>query len=1024
MKSPSIDNRNSKDIQERIKQLIPYYLPNWNPKEGEPGWALAQLFSEMSEDVIERLNKVPENLFLDFLERLGFKLLPAVPSKAPVVFELVEKKKENVNVKEETRLSSADGIIFETEESFTITPAKLKKIYSTNPKSDLIDEHISGIPSVLFNTNKQKHYFYAGDDYLFNLYKAKGTGLTLYIFPPFHADWEYFLGYDENGKEIWENFKKVEKILTRKPTEKEIEKAKIIKKKFDHTQKIQEKLNLIKEFQELVKALQKKEIRYYKINGSPIQKKEINGVYTYWIRAKLEIQHQNLKTSNIFEIHGISGIDSLFYNDIPLSIDDLIQKKEIQPFGIEPKVGDSFYISSDEAFSKRDGTIDITFEFSSESTFTKEEAKKLQTSKPHISWEYWNGESWKSLNPSFTDSTKTEQPKNEKMPNIEIMKFSCPSDISKIEINGENRYWIRARLTGLSYGKYVVNDNNEVKPDFHPPKIKDIKIKFDINSTPETNFAYNNLEYERISKTIKNLYKTLLDENKTIYLGFDMPFGEGNINIFFSLQNPNWNENKYLKWSYWNGNNWQELPVKDRTQNLKESGIFQFVSPSDIAKKSIFSNDLYWLKLELIESQLQKELFIKKPSKPQTEEQQKESKGCIKVLNILGKLLENKSKEQIKVLGIYPNTVYAVQQQSIKNEILGSSDGSPNQTFKLKHIPVINAQIWVKEKVEPKEENIIFYKEKNYFWVLWEEIEDLDFSCENCRHYSLDKVSGEIKFGNGIKGKIPPLGKDNIKADYKTGGGKKGNLPVGAIKNLVTSIAYIDKVYNVEPASGGSEPEEPNQILERVPKTLRHRKKAVNLFDYENLTKEASTNIAKLKVIPKLNDKGEYQTGWITVVIFPFPSEKKPEVSKGLIKNVENQIKSKAPITTKIQVIPPVYGEIQVDLTVSISDFSKFSEVKNSIEQTLTNFLNPLTGNIDGSGWEFGQIPCYSDFFTIINSVEGIENIKNLKIILKVDKESVFITSDKTTEIKVPPYLLIVPEEINIEIVGAKYVTA
>jgi len=445
LKSPPIDNRNSKDIQERIKQLIPYYLSNWNPKEGEPGWALAQLFSEMQE--------------------------------APVVFKLVEKKKENVNIKKETRLSSAEGIIFETEESFTITPAKLKKIYSTDPKLDLIDEHISGIPSVLFSENKQEHYFYAGDDYLFNLYKAKGTGLTLFMFPPFDAVWEYFLGYDENGNEIWEKFKKVEKVITRKPTEKEIKQAEVIKKKFEHIPKIQERLNLIKEYQKLAKSLEIKEIRYYKIDGSPIHKKEINGVNTYWIRAKLETQHKNLNTSNIFKIYGISGIDSLFYNDIPLSINDLLEGNLIQPFGIEPKVGDSFYISSDEAFSKRNGNITITFEFDSESTFTREKQensnsitpslnKTQSESEPKISWEYWNGESWKSLNPSF------ELNKNDLQ--TEIMKFTCPSDISQTEVNGEEHYWIRA-------------------------------------------------------------------------IGFDMPFGEGNINIFFSLTNPNWNENKYLK---------------------------------------------------------------------------------------------------------------------------------------------------------------------------------------------------------------------------------------------------------------------------------------------------------------------------------------------------------------------------------------------------------------------------------------------------------------------------------------------
>ncbi len=1021
MKSPPIDSRNSKDIQEKIKQIIPYYLPEWNPKESEPGWAISQLFSDMASDVIERLNKVPENLFLDFLEKMGFKLLPSKPSKAPVVFEMVKNRKENINIKKGTKLSSSDGVIFETEEDFTVSSAKLVNIYSVNPELDSINEHINGKESILFKKKPQKHYFYAGDDSLFNLNKTHGKKLTLYMFPPFDAEWEYYIGKDEDGNEIWEKFKKIEKIITKQPTKKELKHVETLKIKFQNAKEEIERLNIIKEYEKIVQNLQTKEIRFYKINTASTAKKEINGINTFWIRARLGKEHGHLNKNNIFEIKGISGIDSLFYNDVPLNIKDLLNGngKEIYPFGIEPKVGDSFYISSNEAFSKRNGKIFIKFCFSSNSTFTEEE----NGNNPHISWEYWNGKSWKSLKVYFPKNEELEElidkrfkcPSGDKTP--EIMKFICPPDISQIEVNGEKNYWIRGRITGLSYGKYEVVDN-KVVPKFNPPKLNKIQIQFDVNLIPEHSYTYNNLEYQKVKDVIKNLYIPLPDRNKTVYLGFDSHLGEGNINIFFSLINPYWNEKKYLKWSYWDGNHWQELPVKDRTENLKESGIFQFVSPKDLNKKSIFSKDLYWLRLEITYLKADEEKEKIKPVKEKIQINET-SNECIKILDILGNLLQKEKKEQIKLFGIYPNTVYAVQQQTIKNEILGSSDGSPNQTFKIKHTPVINAEIWVKEQTEPEEETT-YYQDKDYYWVLWKEIQDLDFSCENCRHYSLDKVSGEVKFGNGIKGKIPPIGKDSIKANYKTGGGEKGNLPEKSIKNLVTSTAYIDKIYNVEPASGGSEPEKTKEILERIPKKLRHRERAVNLYDYEALTKEASTKIAKLKVIPKLNDRGSYQTGWITVVIFPYSKEKKPEVSKGLIKNVENYLKSKSTITVRLQVIPPVYGEVNIDLSVVISDFSKFSEVKNRLKESLTNFLNPVTGNIDGKGWDFGQIPCYSDFFTVINTVEGILDVKRLKVLLKAEEKELPIVSDITADIKIPPYLLTVPGEINIEITGEK----
>ena len=1008
MESPKIDKRSSNEIQEKIKKIIPYYLPQWIPKEGEIGWTIAQLFSEMEEDVLYRLNKVPENLFLDFLEKLGFKLLPAKPSKAPVVFEPIKNKKLNIHVKKGTKVSSKNGVIFETDEDFTVTSSRLNKIFSVNPNTDSIISHYNGKPSVLFQFYPQKHFFYAGDDYIFNLFKSKGKGLTLYMFPPFEADWEYFSGYDENENEIWKPFKKIEKITLRKPTEKELKKAKEILTKLKNINSISEGDQLLNNLKKLENSLIYTEKRYYKIEGEPIQKKEINGVKTFWIRTKLK--NFLIKAKNEFSIYGISGIDTLFYNDIPLSIEDLLKNKEILPFGTEPKVGDTFYLASDEAFSKRNGNIKITFSFSSDSFFSKY-LYKNEYKNTNISWEYWNGKSWKSLNPEITVFNKNK---------VEILQFLSPSDISKTEVNGEKHYWIRARITGLSYGNYEVV-NNQVQPDFYPPKLKNIKIDFNLeNSSPEYSFNYNNLEFEEVKEIIKNPYKPIPDENPSIYLGFDSDFGEGNINLFFSLKNPNWNESKYLIWKHWDGKIWKELSVKDKTQNLRESGIFQFISPKDIQKTIKFGEELYWLKLEIIEKY--------KPKKEEKKLEQSnsiktETNRCIKTLNILENIFEADSKnEKITLYGIYPNTVYASQKETVKNEILGSSDGSPNQSFNLKHKPVIDVEIWVKEQIKPEDKSTKYFQEKNYFWVLWEEIDDLDFSCEKCRQYSVDRVSGEILFGNGINGKIPPKGKDNIKANYTTGGGIKGNLPVKEINRLVSSISYIDKVYNIEKASGGSEPENKNDILERVPKTLRHREKAINSFDFENLVKEASTNIAKLKIIPKLNNKGIYQTGWITVVIFPISEEKEPELSKGLIKNIENYMKQKLPITTKFQVIPPVYGKINVSLTIFIKDFSKFSKVKDSVKQKLEQFLNPITGNINGNGWEFGEIPCFSDFFTVINSVEEIENIENLHIFLKVKNNTFSITSDETSQIKAPPHLLIVPGEIEIEIKGAENV--
>jgi len=68
------------------------------------------------------------------------------------------------------------------------------------------------------------------------------------------------------------------------------------------------------------------------------------------------------------------------------------------------------------------------------------------------------------------------------------------------------------------------------------------------------------------------------------------------------------------------------------------------------------------------------------------------------------------------------------------------SKGLPGQTFKLKKLPMLGMKL--KLSVEDK----------------WVEVHDFGKSGLSDKHYVLDKEKGEIRFGNGRKGLIPPVG--------------------------------------------------------------------------------------------------------------------------------------------------------------------------------------------------------------------------------------------------------------------------
>lgn len=133
---------------------------------------------------------------------------------------------------------------------------------------------------------------------------------------------------------------------------------------------------------------------------------------------------------------------------------------------------------------------------------------------------------------------------------------------------------------------------------------------------------------------------------------------------------------------------------------------------------------------------------------------------------------------------------------------------------------------------------------------------------------------------------IPPRGRNNIRLSfYRTGGGKQGNVTSQTINQLKTTIPYIDRVINLEAAAGGAQQETLDRLKERVPKQLRHRDRAVTIEDFADLAYEASTDVARVKVItPDLmtaNFSPFYENFWLdpTKADVSFAAES-PEISK------------------------------------------------------------------------------------------------------------------------------------------------
>ena len=373
---------------------------------------------------------------------------------------------------------------------------------------------------------------------------------------------------------------------------------------------------------------------------------------------------------------------------------------------------------------------------------------------------------------------------------------------------------------------------------------------------------------------------------------------------------------------------------------------------------------------------------------------------------------------------ILPNTVWASQVSSSTNEILGSSNGNPNQVFVTAQQPVqAGQQVWVREREHPTAEEAAALialegadaiavtrdaaDQPDEIWVRWHAVSDFYDSGPRDRHYSADALTGEVRFGDGQFGLVPPQGQNNLRTSYRTGGGESGNRAAQTIAQLKSGVPYIDSVTNYEPAGGGAPREPLERLKARGSRTLRHRDRVIAAQDLEDLAYEASADVARAAAVmpafdpynlwldpksaaPPANDAAKYEqvnAGRMGVIVVPNAQAAQPTPSLSLLRQVEAHLQQRCPPTADLWVAGPEWVQVKVTTTVVPASLEMADAVSNRVQTALEKFLHPLTGGPKGEGWAFGRKPHRSDLFAVVEAVEGVDHVRTLAVALEPESK-------------------------------------
>lgn len=181
-------------------------------------------------------------------------------------------------------------------------------------------------------------------------------------------------------------------------------------------------------------------------------------------------------------------------------------------------------------------------------------------------------------------------------------------------------------------------------------------------------------------------------------------------------------------------------------------------------------------------------------------------------------------------------------------------------------------------------------------------------------------------------------------------------LDTGTIGKLDQPDAAVKKITQPFPTFGGRGKEAPTAFHTRVSERLRHKERAIALWDYERLVLEAFPQIYKVKCLNHTqyeateNGSGIYRElapGHVTVVTIPnqqfhnLRDPLQPYTSLGLLEEIESFLSKRLSCFVKLHVRNPEFEEVKVTFKVRLHDgFDETFNVKK-LNTDITRFLSP-----------------------------------------------------------------------------------
>ncbi len=277
--------------------------------------------------------------------------------------------------------------------------------------------------------------------------------------------------------------------------------------------------------------------------------------------------------------------------------------------------------------------------------------------------------------------------------------------------------------------------------------------------------------------------------------------------------------------------------------------------------------------------------------------------------------------------------------------------------------------------------------------VPWRQVPDVQMGGRNERIYALDPEAGTIRFGDGMHGLAPAVGKAIHVAYARTGGGIDGNLPPGTLKAIDTppppggGLPPKLKLSQPLATSGGIDAETLVSAEARVPSLLRHGDRAVTREDWRALALQTpGVMLGRVEVLERFKPQQRRFNipGVVSVMAIPArygTAAPAPRADRETLERVHAWLDPRRTLGSELYVIAPDYVPMGVSAAVELIDPSTRDYVLVAVKEAIRLHLWPLApGGSDGTGWTLGRTVDDRLIETAIARVPGIRSVAPVKL--------------------------------------------